>query len=184
MGWTNIDLTHSISQDVLAISGNLAYLRSAFASDTAPANPVTGQIFYKIISVSPALYEKYEYNGDVWVKVLDSGALIPDALIPSPFTTPGGRKVEVVTLSGNTILDLDNHVIFVDATSGIVLLTLPSAVTYQGACFLIKKVDSSGNVVTLSGTQNIDGSSTATLSSQYSFAYLISDGTQWMLFSS
>ena len=182
MAWENVPvLANSMSSDILGMSGNFGLLRSAFASDTAPASPVMGQIFYK--NLGGNLYEKYEYNGIVWNKTLDSGILIPDALIPSPFTTPGGRKLKTVTLSADTTIDLDEHCIFVDATDGVVLLTLPDASEYPGAVFLIKKTDSSGNVVTLSGVNTFDGASTIALSPQYDFAYVVSDGENWMLFS-
>lgn len=64
----------------------------------------------------------------------------------------------------------------VDATSGPVTITLPSA-DKNVTPMSVVKIDSSGNAVTVStnGSDTIKGSSTRTLSSQWDSVYLIPD---------
>ena len=78
--------------------------------------------------------------------------------------------------SDYTVLDIDD-VVFVDATSGNVTITLPET-EYQ--MVNIKRTDGSANTVTISGSGNIDGSASATLS-QYDCLTLLGDGTDWWI---
>jgi uncharacterized membrane protein len=63
----------------------------------------------------------------------------------------------------------DYYYIRVDATAGAVTVTLPVASKKLGRSILIKKVDSSGNAVTVSrqGTDTIEGSNTVSLAAQW-----------------
>lgn len=70
----------------------------------------------------------------------------------------------------------------VDCTSGAITVTLPLAVNYNFKKYCIKKVDSSANAVTVgvSGSDNIDGASTTTLTAQYDSVIVVSNGiTTW-----
>jgi hypothetical protein len=62
-----------------------------------------------------------------------------------------------------------------DASGGAFTVTLPVAADNLGRKILIKKIDSSANAVTISGTgsDTIEGSATKSLSSQWSSLYLI-----------
>ena len=68
----------------------------------------------------------------------------------------------------------------VDATSGNVTITLPTAVE-NFAAFIIKKIDSSTNTVIVDGnaSETIDGDATITIYDQYNYIEIISDGTNW-----
>lgn len=68
----------------------------------------------------------------------------------------------------------------VDATSGNVTITLPTAVE-NFAAFIIKKIDSSTNTVIVDGnaSETIDGDTTITIYDQYNYIEIISDGTNW-----
>lgn len=68
----------------------------------------------------------------------------------------------------------------IDATSGNITITLPTAVS-NVAAFIIKKVDSSTNTVTIDGnaSETIDGDLTLTIYDQYNYIEIISDGTNW-----
>ena len=61
-----------------------------------------------------------------------------------------------------------------DATSAAFALTLPAAGSVLGFPFFVKKIDSSGNAVTITraGSDTIDGATTLALSSQYAVARL------------
>ncbi|OGD65159.1 hypothetical protein A2215_02410 [Candidatus Berkelbacteria bacterium RIFOXYA2_FULL_43_10] len=74
-----------------------------------------------------------------------------------------------------------DSMISVDTTSGNVSIYLPSATTITGRIYTIKKIVAANTVtVDPSGAQTIDGSSTATLSSQWSYITVISDGANWL----
>lgn len=88
------------------------------------------------------------------------------------------------TISGNiTLSDTDGIVLkLVNATSGSITVTLPTAVS-NSACFIIKKTDSSTNPVTIDGysTEMIDGNTTYVLYDQYNYVELVSNGTNWVV---
>lgn len=80
-----------------------------------------------------------------------------------------------------TVKDSDNTVL-VDAFSGNITITLPTAVGRKGKIFNIKKIDSSANSVIIDpGTQTIDGNSTYTIGTQYESVTLISDNLNWFI---
>lgn len=62
-------------------------------------------------------------------------------------------------------------------------ITLPTAASISGRIYTIKKIDSSGNAVTIGTTssQTIDGSTTYALSSQYKYVTVVSNGTNWLI---
>jgi hypothetical protein len=85
-------------------------------------------------------------------------------------------------VSGDTDVTENDDVVLVDATSGAVSVSLPSCV-FGGKLLMIVKVDASANHVTVScyGLEQIQGSSSLTLSNQYDKASLLSDGvSQWL----
>lgn len=71
--------------------------------------------------------------------------------------------------------------IMANASAAAYTVTLPTAVGIAGKIYNIKKTDSSANAVTVGTTssQNIEGSTTYSLSVQYKYVDVISDGTQW-----
>ena len=85
-----------------------------------------------------------------------------------------------VTKTANYTATADDHTIRVDTTSGNVTISLPAAASSVGRIFYIKKV-AAANTVTIdpSGSETIDGSSTATLSSNYEHTVVQSNGTSW-----
>jgi len=82
-------------------------------------------------------------------------------------------------VSSATTTDFD-QVLIVDATSGAVTVTLPTATAISGTVLDIKKSDSSTNTVTLDGDgANVDGAGTFVLIVQFQSARVIFDDTQW-----
>jgi hypothetical protein len=85
-----------------------------------------------------------------------------------------------------TVTEADrDKLILVDATSGAVTITLlASATAGDGFRVAIKKIDSSGNAVTIDGnlSETIDGNTASTLSTQYDSENLISNGSNWFAF--
>jgi hypothetical protein len=70
-----------------------------------------------------------------------------------------------------------------NATTASFSLTLPTSVGATGQVYIVKKVDSTANTVTITTTssQTIDGSASKVLSSQYDGFQLQSDGANWMI---
>lgn len=88
----------------------------------------------------------------------------------------------VVTVTGNTTLTVANVVVLCDASSGSLTITLPAAATKVGL-YYIKKIDSSGNTVTIdgNGSETIDDALTVVISIQYESKTLAPDGSNWYI---
>jgi len=77
-------------------------------------------------------------------------------------------------------LAVTDGTVLVDATAGNKVVNVSQGAAYTGRIWCVKKVDSSGNTVTItpaSGT--IDGTATKVLSVQYQSRIFISDGTNY-----
>lgn len=81
-----------------------------------------------------------------------------------------------------TVTPLD-HTILVDASGGNVIITLPAASDNLGAIFVIKKIDNTGNTVTIDGDalELIDGSLTVVTGVQWTAITVQSNGTDWFI---
>ena len=88
------------------------------------------------------------------------------------------RLVPTRTVTTDTTASLSDGLILVDATGGAVTVTLPALPNAGGTVFRVKKVDSTGNAVTVSATENIDGGS-VTLAAQYDGVSIIGDATTY-----
>jgi len=82
--------------------------------------------------------------------------------------------------TASTTLD---DVILMNAAGGPLTLFLPAAASAQGKTFDIKKIDATGNSVTIqaNGIETIDGSNTITLTTQYQSRSVFSDGVNWWI---
>jgi len=83
----------------------------------------------------------------------------------------------------NTTLDATHDVVDVDASGAARTITLPTASGINGRVYLIRKLDSSANTVTIDGysSETINGAATKVLSTQYATAEIISDGANWIV---
>jgi hypothetical protein len=81
-------------------------------------------------------------------------------------------KTSAYSINGST----DKYV-RADATSAAFSVTLPTASTYTGYEYIIKKIDNTTNAVGIVGT--LDGSTTYTLPTQYKYVRVRSNGTSW-----
>ena len=86
-------------------------------------------------------------------------------------------KTSSYTITGTDV------VIFADATSGSVTITLPTASSFAGYNFYVKRIDSSGNTcsVARSGSDTIDGSTNFLLDTQYFAVRVVSNGSNWFI---
>jgi len=93
------------------------------------------------------------------------------------------KPLNVVGATFNITLTVANDLVLVDATGGNITVTLPSATIQPGKQIDIKKIDSSANIVTIAtdGSETIDGTSTAVLSSQHDSVTVASDASNWWI---
>ena len=96
-------------------------------------------------------------------------------LKPLDFAIPIATKTAAYTLTRGDAM------ILADCTSAAFTVTLPPAVDLKGRVYHIKKIDSSGNAVTLDGdgAETIDGSTTKVNYVRYATISVISDGSNW-----
>ena len=117
-------------------------------------------------------------EGSVKLQVSDGGNLV----ISGNADILGGLLTsKIVTQTNNYTLALTDLTVLANAAGGAFTLTLPTAVGATGQRYTMKKIDSSGNAVTIATTsaQTIDGASTATLPRQWSQITVMSDGANW-----
>ena len=98
------------------------------------------------------------------------------------FTSATFNSLQTITAAADSLSTTDTTNLC-DCTSNAIAITIPSGSTSQvGNEYVIKKIDSSANAVTITATgATIDGAATKTLATQYETAKLVSDGTNWFL---
>lgn len=95
------------------------------------------------------------------------------------------HPIEVASVTADyTALDID-QLIKADATTGNVTVTLPTAAGRTGRRIIVKKTDSTNNLVIIDpdGSETIDGSSSISLTQLNASREMMSDGTNWQLIS-
>lgn len=92
-------------------------------------------------------------------------------------TLATSTKTSNYTITGTDV------VIFANATSGNVTITLPTASFNAGYRFYIKRIDGSGNTCSIarSGSDTIDGQTSISLDLQYTSLTVVSDGSAWYI---
>jgi len=91
--------------------------------------------------------------------------------------------ITITSVSSPYIVPVMIDTVLCDASGGAITVNLPSAVTDTWRLLLIKKVDSSANVVTVDGNaaETIDGELTQLLKRQWASLQLQSDGLNWLI---
>jgi len=94
-----------------------------------------------------------------------------------------GRYTAYVSKTGAYTATTTDEVISADATSAAFQITLPTAVSKTGQVYTIKRANSGANAVTVGTTssQTIDGSTTYSLSAQYKYVSVVSNGANWLI---
>lgn len=97
------------------------------------------------------------------------------------FITSALGSMWLDTLTTGITLTTDHEVVLVDATSGALSETLPTAVGNNGKIYFVKKIDTTTNIVTLvpNGSQTIDGVTRAYLYYPGQSIFIISDNANW-----
>ena len=93
------------------------------------------------------------------------------------------RTIPYTSITGDTTLTTSNEVVFVNATSGEVDVTLYAATSNGGRKLIIKKTDSSSNAVIIlrTASETIDGATSMTLYHQNESITLMSDNSNWFI---
>lgn len=92
--------------------------------------------------------------------------------------------VPTQTVTTDYTVTIDDHTIYIDATSNDVTITLLDATTCGGKEFEFLRKDSSANAseVHTDGSQTINGAAFFNMPSQYDTLRIKSDGTNWYIF--
>ena len=89
-----------------------------------------------------------------------------------------GQILALTTKSANYTLTASDEIITVTAGATI---TLPTAVGAIGRTYTIKRTGSSDVIIDGDGSQTIDGTTTHTLTAQYKYVKVVSDGSNWII---
>lgn len=94
----------------------------------------------------------------------------------------GSSSIQFVTVTSNSNCTSGQPTLFVDATSGNIVVTVATAVGATWQC-TIKRKDSSGHTITVQGTsaQTIEGQASGTIQYQNSSITLTSDNANWWI---
>lgn len=86
-------------------------------------------------------------------------------------------NVAIVTSSTNVLTS--SHIILASASVGDINLTLPNVLNSKYAQFIIKKIDSTNNVINIiaSGSQTIDDISMYSLTTKFDSVSIVNDAT-------
>lgn len=100
---------------------------------------------------------------------------------PEKVTQQDLTKLRIVSKTSVYTVDPNDDVVLCDATGGVFTVNLPTAVGIAGVKKTIKKIDASGNAITVdpNGAQTIDGAATQLLSTQWAKVTVMSDGVNW-----
>lgn len=100
-----------------------------------------------------------------------------------PAWKDGASGFSTATKTTNYTIGATDTVIFANATTGNVSITLPTASGLAGYRFYVKRTDSSANTCTIarSGADTIDGQTSLSLDLQYTALAVVSDGSAWYI---
>ncbi|MCI0329876.1 MAG: hypothetical protein L0196_02835 [candidate division Zixibacteria bacterium] len=98
-------------------------------------------------------------------------------------TVNGGIATAITTVSGTLTLGDAHSMVLCDAAGGAITVNLPTAVGRNGRQYTIKKIDGSGNAVTIdpAGGESIDFFATYTLSTTMKYVTIVSNGSHWFV---
>lgn len=120
-----------------------------------------------------------------YFKNTDSSSIVASTVEASVSLGCGAFISQARTVAANyPLVAFGDFAVYFNANSTNLTATLPSANTTWGEVYVIKKIDSSGHTVTVNTVSGlIDGSSSLTLSTQYQYIVVQSDGSNWQIIS-
>ncbi|MDZ4843936.1 MAG: hypothetical protein SH857_00150, partial [Chitinophagales bacterium] len=158
-------------------------------SGTTAGGSLTGTYPNPTLVTGAVTQTKIQSNAVTTDKIMDRNVQSSDldtnlTLIGQTFINGAiACKIKSVTSFDDPYTAGEEVVIVVDATLGAMQVRLPAAATVPNRTYIIKKIDASGNAVTINpdGVETIDGVLTPTLITQYNFIRVISTGTTWYI---
>lgn len=101
----------------------------------------------------------------------------------SSLETAGSFGAAIATVTTNTTLTASHYTVLADATSGNITITLPAVSGTTRRIYVVKKIDSSANTVTIDGnaSETIDGATTQVIGTQWQSYTIQSNGTAWYI---
>lgn len=89
--------------------------------------------------------------------------------------------ISIKTSTSNVSASITDYVICVNTFSANVTVTLPTAIGNQGKVYIIKKIDSSSNSVSVvtTSSQTIDDETSQLINGQYDAMQVVSDNSNW-----
>jgi len=90
-----------------------------------------------------------------------------------------GLGAKVHSITADYTVTVDDFLILCDCTDGDIAITMPDVGDVDRRIFVVKKIDSSSNTVTISG--DIDGETSIVLQDQYDYTMFQSNGTQYYI---
>ena len=94
-----------------------------------------------------------------------------------------GAFIQAIVSPSSPYAPTNGNVILWDTTSGNKIINLPPASSSFNFVMNIKKIDNSGNTITVNGngSETIDGGLTAILTTQYESITIVCDGSNWYI---
>lgn len=89
----------------------------------------------------------------------------------------------IASAANGVTLDATYCMVLVDGGNGAVTVTLPAVASNSGLEYIIKKIDSSANVITIDGnaSETIDGATTKAINYQYDSYSIKTNGSAWYI---
>jgi hypothetical protein len=162
--------------DVLTGLSNIRIIGNRFTGFTSEAIRIAttgaiieGNIGCKVLETGAADLNRYAGNGG-----FDGSTLI------GPTSLFENQQTRQTTATPYAVVDTD-RMLLIDATAGAKIVDLPLAATAKWRILTVKKIDASGNTVTIDGAggETIDDAATKVLTVQYQSIRIQSDGTEW-----
>lgn len=120
-------------------------------------------------------------------QVIEDGQIVQSYAMPDHDEThhlvTAGNLEEITEVNANTTLDDSYFTVLVNAVGGARTITLPAAALHTHRIYNIKKIDASGNAVTIDGNaaETIDGAATLVIAAQWDSYTIHSNGTGWFI---
>lgn len=119
-------------------------------------------------------------------QVLVWAAMLAGPVLGSGFSNTGpGNKAygSIATKTANYTATATDFIILCNPT-GNITITLPAASSSTNQIYIIKKIDSDADTVTIDGnaSETIDGATTLVIASQYTSYTLVCDGSNWHVY--
>jgi hypothetical protein len=123
-------------------------------------------------------------NGTTVFAIVDGGNVGIGSTTPnSTLQVSGSMSCAIVSKTGTYVITASDYTILCDASGGSFAVTLPSVSGTTGRVYVIKKIDSSVNTVTVDGDSSdlIDGATTQVLTAIYESITIQSNGSAWYI---